>query len=148
MEFIVCINEYSLPIVFWIYVSIFWQFNHPEKLLNFWQLIGHSHLIIVFKFRILLNFLFLGKALAEREVIKNLKIREINIQISNYVLLYYLIFLLFIWTSLFSEHFRHNSSLLIIFIYIYVFVIFLITDCTDFLTYDLILDSKFKTSKK
>lgn len=148
MEFIVCINEYSLSIVFWIYVSIFWQFNHPEKLLNFWQLIGHSHLIIVFKFRILLNFLFLGKALAEREVIKNLKIREINIQISNYVLLYYLIFLLFIWTSLFSEHFRHNSSVLIIFIYIYVFLIFLITDCTDFLIYDLILDSKFKTSKK
>lgn len=148
MEFIVCINGYSLPIVFWIYVSIFWQFNHPEKLLNFWQLIGHSHLIIVFKFRILLNFLFLGKALAEREVIKNLKIREINIQISNYVLLYYLIFLLFIWTSLFSEHFRHNSSVLIISIYIYVFLIFLITDCTDFLTYDLILDSKFKISKK
>lgn len=148
MEFIVCINGYSLPIVFWIYVSIFWQFNHPEKLLNFWQLIGHSHLIIVFKFRILLNFLFLGKALAEREVIKNLKIREINIQISNYVLLYYLIFLLFIWTSLFSEHFRHDSSVFIIFIYIYVFVIFLITDCTDFLIYDLILDSKFKTSKK
>lgn len=148
MEFIVCINEYSLPIVFWIYVSIFWQFNHPEKLLNFWQLIGHSHLIIVFKFRILLNFLFLGKALAEREVIKNLKIREINIQIANYVLLYYLIFLLFIWTSIFFEHFRHDSLVFIISIYIYVFLIFLITDCTDFLTYELILDSKFKTSKK
>lgn len=105
-------------------------------------------MIIVFKFRILLNFLFFEKALAEREVIKNLKIREINIQISNYVLLYYLIFLLFIRTSLFSEHFRHDSSVLIISIYIYVFVIFLITDCTVFLTYDLILDSKFKTSKK
>lgn len=127
-----------------------YQFFGSLITLKNWQLIGHSHLIIIFKFRILLNFLFLGKALAEREVIKNLKIREINIQISNYVLLYYLIFLLFIWTSLFSEHFRHNSSVLIIYIYIYiyVFVIFLITDCTDFLTYDLILDSKFKTSKK
>lgn len=120
MEFIVCINGRSLPIVFWIHVSTFWQFNHPEKSLNFWQLMGYSHLIIVFKFRILLKFLFLGEALVEREVNKNLKIREIDVHISNYTLSYYLIFPLFIWTSPISEHFRHDSLVLLISIYVHI----------------------------